>query len=155
VGSQPVLSEINARTIIESSIAYLQKRVSKQVAITIDEKSELETVAFINTSLFEWVIENLCKNAVDAMEGKGSITFLLQNKGDQVIIDVKDTGKGIPIYLQKTVFNPGYTTRKRGWGLGLSLAKRIIESYHNGQILVATSEPGKGTTFRIKLQKKL
>ena len=107
------------------------------------------------TSLFEWVIENLCKNAVDAMEGKGSITFLLQNKGDQVIIDVKDTGKGIPIYLQKTVFNPGYTTRKRGWGLGLSLAKRIIESYHNGQIFVATSEPGKGTTFRIKLQKKL
>lgn len=155
VGSQPVLTEINARTIIESSIAYLQKRVSKQVAITIDEKSEFETFAFLNVSLFEWVIENLCKNAVDAMEGKGSIIFLLQNKGDQVIIDVKDTGKGIPIYLQKTVFNPGYTTRKRGWGLGLSLAKRIIESYHNGQILVASSEPGKGTIFRIKLQKKL
>jgi anti-sigma regulatory factor (Ser/Thr protein kinase) len=155
VGSQPVLSETNARSIIESSIAYLQKRVSKQVAISIDDKSDLEAIAFINVSLFEWVIENLCKNAVDAMEGKGRITFLIQNKGEQVIIDVKDTGKGIPIYLQKTVFNPGYTTRKRGWGLGLSLAKRIIESYHNGQIFVATSEPGKGTTFRIKLQKKL
>ncbi|MFY0672260.1 MAG: HAMP domain-containing histidine kinase [Bacteroidia bacterium] len=155
VGSQPVLSETNARAVIESSTAYLQKRVSKQVAILIDDKSDLEAVAFINVSLFEWVIENLCKNAVDAMVGKGSITFLIQNKGEQVIIDVKDTGRGIPIYLQKTVFNPGYTTRKRGWGLGLSLAKRIIESYHNGQIFVATSEPGKGTTFRIKLQKKM
>ncbi|MGB0430253.1 MAG: sensor histidine kinase [Bacteroidia bacterium] len=155
VGSQPVLNQVNALELIKTSIAYLQKRVSKQVTISINKQSDNLAIAFINASLFEWVIENLCKNAVDAMEGKGTIDFLIQNKGDLVIIDIKDSGKGIPIYLQKTVFNPGYTTRKRGWGLGLSLAKRIIESYHNGQIFVASSEPGNGTTFRIKLQKKM
>lgn len=155
VGSQPILSQNNVYPIIENSISYLQKRVSKQVKISISDNSDKEALAFLNVSLFEWVIENLCKNATDAMVGKGSITFTIQNKAEQVVLDVKDTGKGVPIYLQKTIFNPGYTTRKRGWGLGLSLAKRIIESYHNGQIFVANSEPSKGTTFRIKLQKKM
>jgi len=155
VGSQPVLNNTNVFEIIEHSISYLKSRVSKQVVISIDPQSDKTSEAYLNQSLFEWVIENLCKNAVDAMEGKGSLTFLIQNKGDQVFIDIKDTGKGIPIYLQKTVFNPGFTTRKRGWGLGLSLAKRIIESYHNGQIYVLQSELKIGTTFRIKLPKQL
>lgn len=133
----------------------MQTRVSRHVTISIDESSDSEAVALVNISLFEWVIENLCKNAVDAMEGKGTIDFIIQNKEDHVLIDVKDTGKGIPLYLQKTVFNPGYTTRKRGWGLGLSLAKRIIESYHYGQIYVLHSDPKSGTTFRIKLPKTI
>lgn len=153
VGSQPVLEPHNTYEIIEQSISYLERRVSKRVSITIDEASEKDSIAYISTSLFEWVIENLCKNAVDAMEGKGSLNFLIQNKEGMVFIDVKDTGRGIPAYLQKTVFNPGYTTRKRGWGLGLSLAKRIIESYHYGQIYVLQSDPKSGTTFRIKLPK--
>ncbi|MBI1185225.1 hypothetical protein GC194_13210 [bacterium] len=153
VGSQPVLVQDNVNEVIASSISYLQNRVSRKVLIEIDPASDHDAMAYLNRSLFEWVIENLCKNAVDAMEGKGKLSFLIQNKAEQVFIDVKDTGKGIPLYLQKTVFNPGYTTRKRGWGLGLSLAKRIIESYHNGQIFVLHSEPKAGTTFRIKLPK--
>jgi len=155
VGAQPVLEELNVYSVVQNAINYLQTRVSKKVEISIDESSEVNCLVHLNTSLFEWVIENLCKNAVDAMEGKGGkITFLIQNKADHVLVDVKDTGKGIPIYLQKTVFNPGYTTRKRGWGLGLSLAKRIIESYHDGQIFVHHSEPKAGTTFRIKIPKR-
>lgn len=156
VGAQPVLELLNLFDVISNAIVYLQTRVSRKVEIKVDvQNSDQVAQAFLNTSLFEWVIENLCKNAVDAMEGKGgSITFSIVNKIDHVQVDVKDTGKGIPIYLQKTVFNPGYTTRKRGWGLGLSLAKRIIESYHNGQIFVQHSEPKVGTTFRIKIPKE-
>lgn len=155
VGSQPQLDSENIYRVLEQSISYMQTRVSRHVTISIDESSDSEAVALVNISLFEWVIENLCKNAVDAMEGKGTIDFIIQNKEDHVLIDVKDTGKGIPLYLQKTVFNPGYTTRKRGWGLGLSLAKRIIESYHYGQIYVLHSDPKSGTTFRIKLPKTI
>lgn len=151
VGSQPELEVVNIYTLIEHSVAYLQKRISNKVLISITADSDKNCVAQITPSLFEWVIENLCKNAVDAMEGVGSITFHIETKGNEIIIDVTDTGKGIPILLQKTVFNPGYTTRKRGWGLGLSLAKRIVESYHGGQIFVHNSEVKKGTTFRIKL----
>lgn len=156
VGAQPVLKLENLFGVVSHAIIYLQTRISKKVEISVDgEHSDKEAQAFLNVSLFEWVIENLCKNAVDAMEGKGgSITFTIQNKIDHVQVDVKDTGKGIPLYLQKTVFNPGYTTRKRGWGLGLSLAKRIVESYHNGQITVQHSEPKVGTTFRIKIPKE-
>lgn len=151
VGSQPELEVVNIYNLIEHSVAYLQKRISNKVLISITADSDKNCVAQITPSLFEWVIENLCKNAVDAMEGVGSITFHIETKGNEIIIDVTDTGKGIPILLQKTVFNPGYTTRKRGWGLGLSLAKRIVESYHGGQIFVHNSEVKKGTTFRIKL----
>jgi len=156
VGAQPVLELLNLFDVVSNAIVYLQTRVSRKVEIKVDvQNSDQVAQAFLNTSLFEWVIENLCKNAVDAMEGKGgSITFKILNKIDHVQVDVIDTGKGIPIYLQKTVFNPGYTTRKRGWGLGLSLAKRIIESYHNGQIFVQHSEPKAGTTFRIKIPKE-
>ena len=107
--------------------------------------------AQLNAPLFEWVIENIIKNAVDAMEGKGTITFHLTSTESHVQIDITDTGKGIPSRKMKTVFEPGYTTKKRGWGLGLSLAKRIIENYHNGKIFVVYSDASKGTCFRIIL----
>ena len=107
----------------------------------------------MNASLFEWVIENLCKNVVDAMEGKGTITLTLMDEEHRVVIEVKDTGKGIRKKDVKNVFTPGFTTKKRGWGLGLSLARRIVEEYHKGNIFVKQSEVGKGTTFRIELSK--
>jgi signal transduction histidine kinase len=106
----------------------------------------------MNISLFEWVIENLCKNAIDAMTGEGSITMQVIPEAEEVLIDVTDSGKGIHPSRFKTVFKPGFTTKKRGWGLGLSLAKRIIEEYHKGKIFVKESEPGKGATFRIVLR---
>jgi signal transduction histidine kinase len=105
----------------------------------------------MNSSLFEWVVENLCKNAVDAMEGNGRIDLSLSEEGSKVILEVKDTGKGIRKKDIKNVFTPGFTTKQRGWGLGLSLAKRIVEEYHKGRIFVKSSELGKGTTFRVEL----
>ena len=107
----------------------------------------------MNIPLFAWVVENLCRNAVDAMEGKGSINIELSDQQQYVYIDITDSGKGIPRGKQKTIFEPGYTTKQRGWGLGLSLCKRIIEQYHQGKIFVKRSEVGKGTTFRIVLKK--
>ena len=105
----------------------------------------------MNSSLFEWVVENLCKNAVDAMEGSGKIDLSLREEGNKVVLEVKDTGKGIRKKDIKNVFTPGFTTKQRGWGLGLSLAKRIVEEYHHGRIFVKSSELGKGTTFRVEL----
>jgi signal transduction histidine kinase len=107
----------------------------------------------MNESLFSWVIENLTKNAVDAMNGQGNITFRVSEKGSKVRLDITDTGRGIPKSKFKTIFHPGYTTRARGWGLGLSLVKRIVESYPGGRIFVKNSEPGKGATFRIEMRK--
>ena len=115
--------------------------------------SEAEIKAKISAPLFDWVIENLLKNALDAMEGKGSITIDIRKTEDAVNIDVTDTGKGISKQNINRVFNPGFTTKKRGWGLGLSLSKRIIDQYHKGEIFVKSSEPGKGTTFRVVLTK--
>ena len=113
-----------------------------------------EVMVRVNASLFEWVIENLCKNAVDAMEGKGSIKMIVKEETAQkVVLDVADTGKGIKKRDLQNVFTPGFTTKKRGWGLGLSLAKRIVEEYHHGKIYVKSSEVGKGTVFRIELKK--
>ena len=105
----------------------------------------------LNRALFSWVIENLIRNAIDAMEGEGSITLEMIPEGNEIHVDVTDTGKGIPISQQRTVFQPGFTTKKRGWGLGLSLSKRIVEQYHGGRIVVKKSTPGVGTTFRITL----
>jgi len=105
------------------------------------------------SSLFEWVIENICKNSIDAMEGNGTIQINIKENMQNCFIDITDTGKGIPKSKHKTIFKPGYTTKRRGWGLGLSLAKRIIENYHSGKIFVLRSEPDKGTTFRIALKK--
>ncbi|PJJ48427.1 sensor histidine kinase [Hymenobacter chitinivorans] len=154
IGSVPVLKDENILQATKNAIAYLQSRVSKKVVFEIKTDLPTDTPAQINVPLFDWVIENICKNAVDAMDGKGSITLHLRRatKGKQLIaLDITDTGKGIPKSKIETVFLPGFTTKKRGWGLGLALAKRIIENYHQGRLFVRWSEVGKGTTFRVVL----
>ena len=153
IGSTPVLMRMNLLQVIANSVSYLQARTSKNVEYVLNFNQSNELLIPLNESLFEWVIENMCKNAVDAMQGKGKIIISIEEKKERVLIDVKDFGKGISKAQFKTVFNPGYTTKKRGWGLGLSLVKRIIESYHSGKIFVKSSEVGKGTTFRISLNK--
>lgn len=152
IGSIPVLEEQNIVSTTESSFNYLKSRSSKQVHFNF-ESSNSEIIVNINTQLFSWVIENLVKNAIDAMEGKGKINVTISENSKNVILTISDTGKGISKSLQQKIFSPGYTTKKRGWGLGLSLAKRIIEDYHDGKIYVVKSEIGVGTTFRIELKK--
>ncbi|MFR0678077.1 sensor histidine kinase [Dysgonomonas mossii] len=152
IGSVPALESQNMVDIIHRSIAYLEKRISKKVVFVV-ELSDKPLYAYVNEPLLSWVIENLTKNAVDAMGGQGQIIYCLSEKGKFVSLDIQDTGKGIPKSKFRTIFNPGYTTKSRGWGLGLSLAKRIIESYHKGRIYVKTSEIGVGTTFCIELKK--
>ena len=153
IGSKPDLHPTSVQRVVTNSVNYLQKRISPKVIIEYHFPESL-ILSPLNASLFAWVIENIVKNAVDAMEGQGCITFTLSQKGKSVFLDISDTGKGIPRSKQKTVFSPGFTTKQRGWGLGLSLAKRIVEQYHRGKIFVKTSEPGKGTTFRIILKNK-
>lgn len=148
IGSAPVLNEENIVYVVENAVNYLRQRTSNKVNYYIVNRLESSVVS-INIPLFEWVVENLCKNAVDAMGGIGDITFTLHNINSRVTIDISDTGKGIAKAQFKEVFKPGFTTKQRGWGLGLSLSKRIIENYHNGKIFVRNSELGKGTTFRI------
>jgi anti-sigma regulatory factor (Ser/Thr protein kinase) len=152
IGSQPSLVKENVVQSVENIMDYLKTRASRNVNLSIVKNTD-EIYVKLSVPLFEWVIENLVKNAVDSMDGKGSITVSISDEGNVVIIDVADTGKGIPKSKFKTVFKPGYTTKKRGWGMGLSLCKRIIELYHKGKIFVKSSEPGKGTTFRIILNK--
>lgn len=152
IGSTPEPVPVNICESIRSALDYMETRISSKVKITVEAPEE-PVMVLMNQALFAWVVENLCKNAVDAMEGQGNITFHIEEKGKKVRIDVTDTGKGILKSKFKTVFNPGYTTKKRGWGLGLSLVKRIIESYHGGKIYVKSSEIGKGTTFRIELRR--
>jgi signal transduction histidine kinase len=153
IGSIPQLEEKNIITQVESMVAYIKRRATDKVNFTINSFNETEIVGMINAPLFDWVIENLLKNALDAMEGKGSISISIKNETANTIIDVTDTGKGISKQNIANVFKPGFTTKKRGWGLGLSLSKRIIEQYHKGELYVKHSEPGKGTTFRIVLKK--
>lgn len=151
IGSKPELKPENLCEIIERVVSYIGKRTSNKVRITYDFPENAVT-ANLSASLFEWVIENLCKNAIDAMEGKeGTIDFELFNLEDSLIIEITDSGRGIERNKFKSIFEPGYTTKQRGWGLGLSLAKRIIEEYHHGKIFVKSSELGLGTTFRIEL----
>ncbi len=150
IGSEPILKSENLDLVVEKAVGYLRNRVSSKVSIKV-EVGKPGNWANINVPLFDWVIENLCKNAIDAMEGEGSLTLLINHDAKHVYIDITDTGKGIPKGKFKTVFKPGYTTKKRGWGLGLSLVKRIITEYHKGQIYVRHSELGKGTTFRLVL----
>lgn len=152
IGSIPELKEQNVVEATSASFNYLKLRSSKQVIFKFDS-SKKEIYAKINLQLFSWVIENLVKNAIDAMEGKGKIALAITENEKNVTITISDTGKGIPKHLQHEIFTPGFTTKKRGWGLGLSLAKRIIEDYHNGKIAVLKSEIGKGTTFSIMLKK--
>ncbi|HCE54699.1 MAG TPA: two-component sensor histidine kinase [Lutibacter sp.] len=152
IGSIPELMEKNVVQATSDSFDYLKLRSSKQVVFKFE--SSKETInAKINLQLFSWVIENLVKNAIDAMEGKGKIALSITENEKNVTITIADTGKGIPKHLQHEIFTPGFTTKKRGWGLGLSLAKRIIEDYHNGKIAVLKSELGRGTTFAITLKK--
>jgi sensor histidine kinase YesM len=152
IGSNPDLLPLNVNDLIKVSYEYMCTRVSSKVKIDVVPSGE-PALVLINESLFSWVIENLTKNAVDAMEGQGNIIYHVENNTRKVYIDVSDTGKGIPKSRFKTIFTPGYTTKARGWGLGLSLVKRIIESYPGGKIYVKNSEAGKGSTFRIELRK--
>lgn len=152
IGSDPKLEPLDIVKELETSIDYLKNRTSKLVTFTVNNHLQNPVLININTYLFAWAIENLTKNAIDAMDGVGSITFNIEQRGHNAIIDITDTGKGIPANRFKTIFKPGFTTKKRGWGLGLSFVKRIIENYHKGHIIVKESFHNKGTTFRITLK---
>lgn len=152
VGSAPQLQEENLITRLEEIVNYMQKRAPQKVVITLKSK-DADVPVNISGPLFDWVMENLIRNALDAMAGQGKIDITVTNTPQQVYVDVQDNGKGIPGYQVKRVFAPGFTTKKRGWGLGLSLSRRIIEKYHHGSIFVKQSEVGKGTTFRIILRR--
>jgi signal transduction histidine kinase len=151
IGSVPELETCDLNETLSRSLQYLDKRISRKVVLHFDPQGKVPVLS--SESLFSWVIENITKNAVDAMAGQGAIYYSVTERNSTVLLDITDTGKGIPKSKFKTVFTPGYTTKSRGWGLGLSLAKRIIESYHKGKIYVKSSEIGKGTTFRIELMK--
>ncbi|MBL7969515.1 MAG: HAMP domain-containing histidine kinase [Prolixibacteraceae bacterium] len=153
IGSIPELLVTDVAEVILSTVEYLKTRTSGKVKFMMDFDPKRKFEAPLNASLFSWVIENLCKNAIDAMNSSGTIQLNMQEKNNQILIDVTDTGKGISKAYFKTVFQPGFTTKKRGWGLGLSLAKRIVENYHKGKIFLKQSEINKGTTFRIILNK--
>ncbi len=153
IGSKPELTPTNLTEVINSTISYLKTRSSHKVKFEKSFDEELDLLIPLNAALFSWVIENICKNAIDAMDNNGIIHIELEEKENSVILDITDTGKGVPKSQFKTIFHPGFSTKKRGWGLGLSLAKRIVENYHKGKIFIKWSEAGKGTTFRIVLKK--
>ena len=153
IGSIPQLEKKNIVEQVDNMVAYIKRRATDKVSFTINSFNETVIAGMINAPLFDWVIENLLKNALDAMEGKGSINITIKNETANIVIDVTDTGKGISKQNIANVFKPGFTTKKRGWGLGLSLSKIIIEQYHKGELFVKHSESGKGTTFRIVLKK--
>ncbi len=150
IGSSPKLEEYNITDQVEKMVSYIKRRATDKVNFTI-EAPQSPVITKISGPLFDWVVENLLKNALDAMEGKGMIIVKIKERPGHVVIDISDTGKGISKQNIARVFKPGFTTKKRGWGLGLSLSKRIVEQYHKGQLFVKSSEAGKGTTFRIIL----
>ena len=152
IGSAPEMEEVDLRILLKEVTEYMARRTSDKVKI-VTHLPETSVTLPLNASLFGWVIENLCKNAIDAMDGVGRITISVTDSSNRWYIDVEDTGKGIIKSKHQTVFTPGYTTKKRGWGLGLSLARRIVEEYHSGRIFVKQSELNKGTVFRIELKK--
>ena len=149
IGSQPTLNQEAILPIVQSAMEYMRVRTSNKITYTLHADTDCQVM--VCKPLFEWVIENLCKNAIDSMEGKGEITLSLTKQENKVHLDITDTGKGIDRRHFKTIFKPGYTSKKRGWGLGLSLAKRIIEDYHRGKLFVKQSQIGVGSTFRITL----
>lgn len=153
IGSTPQLEKTDVVKQIHNMVEYIRKRAPGKISFSLNRYGQEQVQAMISPPLFDWVIENLLKNALDAMEGKGSITVDIRDEKDGVYIDVTDTGKGISASNIGKVFKPGFTTKKRGWGLGLSLSRRIIKQYHKGEIFVKHSELGKGTTFRIVLKK--
>jgi signal transduction histidine kinase len=149
IGSKPALCNENVVLIISRTLDYLKSRSSSKVKFSTDFDLNSEIFVPLNSALFEWVIENISKNAIDAMEGSGEIAVKITETEKTVLIDISDTGKGIPKSAFNKIFHPGFTTKQRGWGLGLSLAKRIVEEYHNGRIFVKHSEVGKGSCIRI------
>ena len=150
IGSQPTLNQEALLPIVQSAMEYMRVRTSNKITYTLHADTDCQVM--VCKPLFEWVIENLCKNAIDSMEGKGEITLSLTKQENKVHLDITDTGKGIDRRHFKTIFKPGYTSKKRCWGLGLSLAKRIIEDYHRGKLFVKQSQIGVGSTFRITLE---
>jgi anti-sigma regulatory factor (Ser/Thr protein kinase) len=152
IGSRPALVKDNVITVILTAVNYLRSRSSGKIRINLNLPA-YEVIVPLNAALFEWVIENLCKNAIDALNGQGQIEIALTDFTQVIYIDIRDTGKGIPKSMFKTIFKPGFTTKKKGWGLGLSLAKRIVEAYHDGKIFVHQSELNKGSVIRIVLKK--
>ena len=153
IGSETPLTVESLNEVVGGSVMYFRKRIPRNVTLNYNGLATDTVKAKINVTLFEWVVENLMKNALDALQGHGEITVTIGSDKRYVWVEVSDTGKGIPKSKWKRIFEPGYTTKTRGWGLGLSLSRRIIEEYHNGKIAVTESEPGKGTTFRITLKK--
>jgi signal transduction histidine kinase len=153
IGSTPQLERLDIIDQVKNMVEYIRKRAGGRVSFSINTHGAENIPVHISAPLFDWVIENLLKNALDAMEGKGSISVDIKEQPDSVLIDVTDSGKGISKQNIQRIFKPGFTTKKRGWGLGLSLSKRIVEQYHKGSLTVKNSEPGKGTTFRIVLVK--
>ena len=153
IGSAPALKRESLMGVLQNSINYIKTRTSSKVTFDLQNAQSYDVEAPLNVPLFEWVLENVFKNAIDAMSGMGTINVKITDQQQFAYIDICDTGKGIPKSKYKTVFKPGYTSKSRGWGLGLSLSKRIVEEYHNGQIFVKSSDPNKGTTFRIVLRK--
>jgi signal transduction histidine kinase len=155
IGSRPSLKQENILKLIARIVEYLKSRSSSKIIFNMDFNGNDKILIPVNAPLFEWVIENISKNAIDAMEGSGQITIKVTGTEKNAYIDISDTGKGIPKSTYKKIFHPGFTTKQRGWGLGLSLAKRIIEEYHNGKIFVKYSEAGKGSCIRIIMNKKI
>lgn len=153
IGSTPELKVANLSQSIEDVLEYMKRRAPRKVSFDIANSGAENYKVMINKHLFDWVVENLIRNALDSMDGKGVISTYVYVEDNQICLDVKDTGKGIPSSKYKTIFQPGYSTKQRGWGLGLSLAKRIIEEYHNGKIFVKASKSDEGTTFSIRLPK--
>ena len=152
IGSMPEPTSDDLLRVIDGVVDYFRRRSSNKVRF-VCEYPKRPLLVRMNVPLIEWVFENLCKNAIDAMNGEGTISFVVTHDRDNAYVEVTDTGKGIVKSQFKAIFEPGFTTKKRGWGLGLSLAKRIMEQYHRGKIFVKSSEPGKGTTFRIEIRK--
>ncbi len=153
IGSETTLAPANINEIVGESVMYFRKRIPRNVTLDYNGLAIAPVQANVNAALFEWVVENLMKNSLDALQGHGSIDVRIASNDKQVMIDVKDTGKGIPKSNWKRIFEPGFTTKTRGWGLGLSLSRRIVEDYHSGRIAVVDSELGKGTTIRITLKR--
>ena len=151
IGTTPDLEPFDIFKNLEKHLNYVRQRASRKITFAFPPLQPTPLMVNINPLLFDWVIENLLKNALDAMEGKGNISAMVSQDESSIYIDIQDSGKGIPKKNFKTVFQPGYSTKKRGWGLGLSLCKRIVEKYHNGKIFVLSSVEGEGTTFRIQL----
>jgi len=154
IGTKPALKKENIIPIFSKTIGYLQKRVSSKVNFTVNFNNDEVVEVDLNCALFEWVVENISKNSIDAMGGEGTLTYTLVTTPETVVIDISDTGKGMPKKIFKKIFKPGFTTKQHGWGLGLSLAKRIVGEFHGGKLFVKESEVGKGTTMRIILKRR-